>query len=124
MDIKQFLMDNLISIITTLFGGGSFYAFWVEKGKRKIEQKQLGADALKTMQDAYDKFTADALKHYEELSVEVENLKKKLTLVTSQFETEKQNYSILKTAHDKLKIAYDNLKKEFENYKSKNIPKK
>ena len=124
MDIKQFLMDNLISIITTLFGGGSFYAFWVEKGKRKIEQKQLGADALKTMQDAYDKFTADALKHYEELSVEVENLKKKLTLVTSQFETEKQNYSTLKTAHDKLKIAYDNLKKEFENYKSKNIPKK
>ena len=124
MDVKQFLMDNLISIITTLFGGGSFYAFWVEKGKRKIEQKQLGADALKTMQDAYDKFTADALKHYEELSVEVENLKKKLTLVTSQLETEKQNYSTLKTAHDKLKIAYDNLKKEFENYKSKNIPKK
>lgn len=124
MDVKQFLMDNLISIITTLFGGGSFYAFWVEKGKRKIEQKQLGADALKTMQDAYDKFTADALKHYEELSAEVEDLKKKLTLVTSQLETEKQNYSTLKTAHDKLKIAYDNLKKEFENYKSKNIPKK
>ena len=124
MDVKQFLMDNLISIITTLFGGGSFYAYWTEKGKRRIEQKQLGADALKTMQDAYDKFTADSLKHYEELSAEVADLKKKLTLVTSQLETEKQNYSTLKTAHDKLKIAYDNLKKEFENYKSKNIPKK
>lgn len=124
LDIQQLLTDNIVSIITTLFGGGSFYAYYVEKGKRKIEQKQLGADALKSMQDAYDKFTADALKHYEELSVEVENLKKKLTLVTSQLETEKQNYSTLKTAHDKLKIAYDNLKKEFENYKSKNIPKK
>ena len=122
MDVKQFLMDNLISIITTLFGGGSFYAYWTEKGKRRIEQKQLGADALKTMQDAYDKFTADSLKHYEELSAEVADLKKKLTLVTSQLETEKQNYSTLKTAHDKLKIAYDTLKKEFENYK--NIPKK
>lgn len=124
MDVKQFLMDNLISIITTLFGGGSFYAYWTEKGKRRIEQKQLGADALKTMQDAYDKFTADSLKHYEELSAEVADLKKKLTLVTSQLETEKQNYSTLKTAHDKLKIAYDTLKKEFENYKNKNIPKK
>ena len=117
-------MDNLISIITTLFGGGSFYAYWTEKGKRRIEQKQLGADALKTMQDAYDKFTADSLKHYEELSAEVADLKKKLTLVTSQLETEKQNYSTLKTAHDKLKIAYDTLKKEFENYKNKNIPEK
>ena len=124
MDVKQFLMDNLISIITTLFGGGSFYAYWTEKGKRRIEQKQLGADALKTMQDAYDKFTADSLKHYEELSAEVADLKKKLTLVTSQLETEKQNYSTLKTAHDKLKIAYDTLKKEFENYKNKNIPEK
>ena len=122
LDIQQLLTDNIVSIITTLFGGGSFYAYWTEKGKRRIEQKQLGADALKTMQDAYDKFTADSLKHYEELSAEVADLKKKLTLVTSQLETEKQNYSTLKTAHDKLKIAYDTLKKEFENYK--NIPKK
>ena len=73
LDIQQLLADNIVSIITTLFGGGSFYAFWVEKGKRKIEQKQLGADALKTMQDAYDKFTEDSLKHYEELSVVVQD---------------------------------------------------
>ena len=119
MDVKQFLMDNLISIITTLFGGGSFYAFWVEKGKRKIEQKQLGADALKSMQDAYDKFTADALKHYEELSVEVQDLKKKLIEVTTQLSKEKQNYATLREEHDNLKISYNKLKKDFDEYKKK-----
>ena len=119
LDIQQLLIDNIVSIITTLFGGGSFYAYYVEKGKRKIEQKQLGADALKTMQDAYDKFTADALKHYEELSVEVENLKKKLTEVTTQLSAEKQNYATLREEHDNLKISYNRLKKDFDEYKEK-----
>ena len=119
MDVKQFLMDNLISIITTLFGGGSFYAFWVEKGKRKIEQKQLGADALKSMQDAYDKFTEDSLKHYEELSAEVQDLKKKLIEVTTQLSKEKQNYATLREEHDNLKISYNKLKKDFDDYKKK-----
>ena len=75
LDIQQLLTDNIVSIITTLFGGGSFYAYYIEKGKRKIEEKQLSSDALKSMQDAYDKFTADSLKHYEELSAEVADLK-------------------------------------------------
>ena len=119
LDIQQLLTENLVSIITTVFGGGSFYAYYVEKGKRKIEQKQLGADALKSMQDAYDKFTADALKHYEELSVEVENLKKKLTEVTTQLSAEKQNYATLREEHDNLKISYNRLKKDFDDYKKK-----
>ena len=119
MDVKQFLMDNLISIITTLFGGGSFFAFWVEKGKRKIEQKQLGADALKSMQDAYDKFTEDSLKRYEDLSTEIQDLKKKLTEVTTQLSREKQNYATLRKEHDNLKISYNKLKKDFDEYKKK-----
>ena len=119
MDVKQFLMDNLISIITTLFGGGSFYAYYVEREKRRIEQKQLDADALKTMQDAYDKFTADSLKHYEELSAEVQDLKKKLIEVTTQLSTEKQNYTTLRKEHDSLKVAYNKLKKDFDEYKKK-----
>ena len=106
LDIQQLLTDNIVSIITTLFGGGSFYAFWVEKGKRKIEQKQLGADALKTMQDAYDKFTEDSLKHYEELSAEVQDLKKKLIEVTTQLSKEKQNYAILREEHDNFVFLY------------------
>ena len=119
LDIQQLLTDNIVSIITTLFGGGSFYAFWVEKDKRKIEQKQLGADALKTMQDAYDKFTEDFLKHYEELSAEVQDLKKKLIEVTTQLSKEKQNYTILREEHDNLKISYNKLKKDFDDYKKK-----
>ena len=119
LDIQQILTENLVSIITTVFGGGSFYAYYIEKGKRKIEAKQLGADALKTMQDAYDKFTADSLKHYEELSAEVQDLKKKLTEVTTQLSAEKQNYATLREEHDNLKISYNRLKKDFDDYKKK-----
>ena len=105
LDIQQLLTDNIVSIITTLFGGGSFYAYYVEKNKRKIEEKQLSSDALKSMQDAYDKFTEDSLKRYEDLSTQVEDLKKKLTEVTTQLSTEKQNYAILREEHDNLKLA-------------------
>ena len=119
INLQQILTDNLISIITTLFGGGSFYAYYVEKGKRKIEEKQLSSDALKSMQDAYDKFTEDSLKKYSELSGEVEKLKEKLLTVTSQLDKEKQNYINLKLEHNKLKISYNNLKKDFDEYKKK-----
>ena len=119
INLQQILTDNLISIITTLFGGGSFYAYYVEKNKRKIEEKQLSSDALKSMQDAYDKFTEDSLKRYSELSEEVEKLKEKLLTVTSQLDKEKQNYINLKLEHDNLKISYNKLKKDFDDYKKK-----
>lgn len=119
LNIQQLLADNILSIITTLFGGGSFYAYYVEKNKRKIEEKQLSSDALKSMQDAYDKFTEDSLKHYEELSAEVQDLKKKLTEVTTQLSREKQNYATLRKEHDNLKISYNKLKKDFDEYKKK-----
>ena len=119
LDIQQLLTDNIVSIITTLFGGGSFYAYYVEKNKRKIEEKQLSSDALKSMQDAYDKFTEDSLKRYSELSEEVEKLKEKLLTVTSQLDKEKQNYINLKLEHDSLKISYNKLKKDFDDYKKK-----
>ena len=119
LNIQQLLTDNIVSIITTLFGGGSFYAYYVEKNKRKIEEKQLSSDALKSMQDAYDKFTEDSLKRYSELSGEVEKLKEKLLTVTSQLDKEKQNYINLKLEHDNLKISYNKLKKDFDEYKKK-----
>ena len=119
INLQQILTDNLIPIITTLFGGGSFYAYYVEKNKRKIEEKQLSSDALKSMQDAYDKFTEDSLKRYSELSEEVEKLKEKLLTVTSQLDKEKQNYIDLKLEHDNLKISYNKLKKDFDEYKKK-----
>ena len=119
LNIQQLLTDNILSIITTLFGGGSFYAYYVERNKRRIEEKQLSSDALKSMQDAYDKFTEDSLKRYSELSEEVEKLKQKLLTVTSQLDKEKQNYINLKLEHDNLKISYNKLKKDFDEYKKK-----
>ena len=119
LDIQQLFTDNIVSIITTLFGGGSFYAYYVERNKRKIEEKQLSSDALKSMQDAYDKFTEDSLKRYEELSIEVQDLKKKLIEVTTQLSKEKQNYATLREEHDNLKISYNKLKKDFDEYKKK-----
>ena len=119
MEVKQFLMDNFVSILTTLFGGGSFYAYYIERNKRRIEERQLSSDALKSMQDAYDKFTEDSLKRYSELSEEVEKLKEKLLTVTSQLDKEKQNYISLKLEHDNLKISYNKLKKDFDEYKKK-----
>ena len=119
LNIQQLLTDNILSIITTLFGGGSFYAYYVERNKRRIEEKQLSSDALKSMQDAYDKFTEDSLKRYSELSGEVEKLKEKLLTVTSQLDKEKQNYINLKLEHDNLKISYNKLKKDFDEYKKK-----
>ena len=71
------------------------------------------------MQDAYDKFTEDSLKRYSELSGEVEKLKEKLLIVTSQLDKEKQNYISLKLEHDNLKISYNKLKKDFDEYKKK-----
>ena len=119
LDIQQLFTDNIVSIITTLFGGGSFYAYYVERNKRKIEEKQLSSDALKSMQDAYDKFTEDSLKRYSELSEEVQKLKENLLTVTSQLDKEKQNYINLKLEHDNLKISYNKLKKDFDDYKKK-----
>mgnify|MGYP003589186365 FL=1 len=119
LDVQQLFTDNIVSIITTLFGGGSFYAYYTEKNKRKIEEKQLSSDALKSMQDAYDKFTEDSLKRYEDLSTEVQDLKKKLIEVTTQLSKEKQNYATLREEHDNLKISYNKLKKDFDDYKKK-----
>lgn len=114
--MKQWLIDNIPLIITTLLGSGSFLAYHTEKKKRKIEERQISADALKTMQDAYDRFTANSLQQYDILSKEVESLKKKLIDVTAQLDTEKNN-------NQKLKASYDRLKQEFDAYKKKYSPK-
>lgn len=114
MEIKKFILDNLITLIGYLIGGGSFYGYFLERKKRTIEEKQIGADALKTMQDAYDKFTSDSLKRYEDLSSEVSDLKKKLTDVSSELDKEKHKYNTLKSSYTSLKNSYDSLKKQFD----------
>lgn len=110
--MKQFILENFFQIITSIFGGTSFLAWILERKKRKLEEKQLAADALDKMQSAYDKFTEDSLERYKSLREEVEELKKSL-----QEET-KAKLALQKDYND-LKIAYDNLKEEFNDYKKR-----
>ena len=117
--MKEWVTENLFSIITAIFGSGSFFAYITERKKRVIEEKQLASDALKTMQDAYDKFTEDAMFKYKDLSEEVAELKKKLVDVTLQLNKEEGKYLVLKESYEKLKSSYENLKREFNNYKKK-----
>ena len=115
--MKQWILENLSLILSTAFGRTSFLAYVLERKKRKIEEKQLTADALSKMQEGYDKFTSDLLSRYDELKQEVTDLKKNLAEVESQLDEEKGKYKTLKSNYDKLKTSYDTLKREFDNYK-------
>ena len=119
LDIQQLLVDNIGTVIATLFGSGSLYGWFYERKKNKIQEKQLDADALKTMQDAYDKFTEDSLKRYEDLRSEIQDLRTNLTDVTAQLNLERENNEALRKEHDNLKISYNRLKKDFDDYKKK-----
>lgn len=110
--MKQFILENFFQIITSIFGGTSFLAWIVERKKRKIEEKQLTADALDKMQTAYDRFTEDSLQRYRDLKEEVESLKRTL-------EEETKAKLALQKDYNELKEAYDNLKKEFNDYRKK-----
>jgi len=116
--VKQWLIDNATTILTALFGGGSFWAFLQERRKRQIEERQMGADALSRMQEAYDRFTADSLEQYNSLKREVEELKKKLGDMRQSMEKERNKYLALKRDYEALKISYAGLKKEFDQYKT------
>ena len=96
--MKDWFLDNIFSVIATLFGGGSFYAFITEKKKRKMELRSTQADALSSMQETYDKFVDDFTDKYNHLQKEIEGLKKDVA---------------------SWKSKYQNLKQEFENYKKK-----
>ena len=94
--MENWILDNIFSIIATIFGGGSFYAFVTEKKKRKIELKSSHADALFGMQETYDKFVDDFTEKYDHLQKDIEMLNKEVS-------SWKSKYQLLKT--------------EFENYK-------
>ena len=105
---KQLLMDigNIDIDIAKLNGE-----------KERLENKKLSSEALETMQKAYDKFTEDALKNYQKITLELDDLRKRLFEVTEQLNLEMIKY-------DKLKQSYDKLKLEFDTYKEKHNNKK
>jgi len=115
--MKAWLLENIFSIITAIFGSGSFVAYIIERKKRKVELNQSEALALQTMQAAYDTFSKDMIDRLTDMRSEVEDLKKKIMNVTSQLQEEENKYNVLQKSYDTLKKAYDSLKKEFETYK-------
>lgn len=77
--MREWLFDNIFTILTSLLGSTSLVGWILERNKRKIEEKQATSDALKSMQHAYDEFTKDALEKYKELREEVNALRDELT---------------------------------------------
>lgn len=108
MDIKQWLIDNIFTVITTLFGSTSFVGYVLERKKRRIQERQETTDALKSMQEAYDRFSQDLLRRYEDISKEVMEVKKRLSEVTFELEGEKVKYKKLEKVYAELIL---NLKK-------------
>jgi len=72
------LINNLGLILGAigLTGGGGLLGVYLDRKKRKGEVQQIEGNALKTMQEAYTKFTEDSNKKFEYLQSEMAHLKK------------------------------------------------
>ena len=121
MQILIDLITNNIGIIfTTLFGSGSFLAYFLERRKRVNDDNSGTADALSKMQDAYDKFTKDSLDRYNDLNSEVAKLRSNVLDLNDKLNKEQEKYNVLKSSYEKLKNSYDSLKRNFDDYKKNN----
>lgn len=92
--MKQWIMDNILTLITTVLGGTSFVGYVLERKKRRIEERQLNADALSRMQEAYDKFVEhsntnyrELLNKYQELTMKYMELEQKYDRVEKELDT-------------------------------------
>lgn len=110
--LKDFILENFFSILTSLLGGGSLLGWVVERKKRKIQEKQETAEALKTMQEAYNTYTEDSLKRYELLKEDVFYLKNQLQEISKQLQEERVKYEDLKSRYDSLERDYLDCKEE------------
>lgn len=99
---KEWINQNLYNLISTLIGGTSLFAYITERKKRKLEQRKETIDSIKSMQEAYDKFTEDSLKRYNEISEEVVRLKEELKKITFQLDIEGKRYKSLQEKYFKL----------------------
>ena len=67
--IKEYLGEIVLTAVTGVI------AYFSGKGMKQAEIKQAEGTALTNMQAAYDIFTADSLRRYEDLEAEVRGLK-------------------------------------------------
>lgn len=106
--VKEFLNNNLIGLITAV---SAVAALIVERRKRLAEQKRSEADALKGMQEVYDKFVAD-------YDVKLDNMRKELLSLQTQLQAanEKIKEFELQAVKDKKEIA--SLRRKIEQYET------
>lgn len=117
--MKDFLLNHIFVIVSTLFGGGSLVGWIMERNKRKSEERQMAADALKTMQEAYDGFTKDSLDRYSILREEYEALREQSIQLKLEVTELKNKLEAVHKLAIQEKIRHKVLQKEFEDYKKK-----
>lgn len=78
--IKEYLGEAIVGVISALV------AYLTGRRKANAELKQSEGSALQVMQEAYDKFTADSLHRYEELSKELREVKDMLKIVQQELD--------------------------------------
>lgn len=94
------MIDNLLTLVTSVLGGTSFVGYIMEKNKRKLEERQLGTDALKSMQESYDKFTEDFKERYMELSERYDKLLERYIILEEKYNKLVLEVSIIKKNSD------------------------
>ena len=67
--IKEYLGEIVLAAVTGVI------AYFSGRKRERVELKQAEGTALSNMQAAYDKFTSDSLRRYEDLEAEVKGLK-------------------------------------------------
>ena len=117
--MNTWLAENFYNILTTIFGGGSLVALFLERKKRQSSAKQEEASALETIQSVYDKFVKDSQNRYLELLTQINEIKKELDNVYTELEKVTKELDEEKQKGSLLKISYEILKKTCEEFSKK-----
>lgn len=94
--MKQWILDNMPTLITAILGGTSFVGYVMERKKRRIEERQLSADALSRMQEVYDKFVEHSNTNYKELLNKYQDLTVKFKELETKYGIVQRELEILK----------------------------
>ena len=83
--VKEYLAEGLIAALTGIV------TYFVGKKQANAELKKSEGDALKTVQEVYDKFSSDMMAKYVELRAEVVSLTEDLRkLRSNQIQIERE----------------------------------
>ncbi len=83
--VKEYLSEGLIAALTGIV------TYFVGKRQANAEVKKTEGDALKTVQEVYDKFSSDMMAKYVELRAEVVSLTEDLKkLRSNQIQIERE----------------------------------